>query len=100
MNNSFPYRSSKSRPTKQQLQQKLMSEQILTHLATLQDPVDAQSLWLEMSAGGARISMSSFNNRLKKLVEADLIVKISYGYNKHLYQLTSKNNAIAGNNES
>jgi len=77
-----------------------MSEQIVAHLATHQAPVDAQSLWLEMNTGGARMSMSSFNNRLKKLVEADLVVKISYGYNNHLYEQPRKKNAIAGNNES
>ncbi|MEN0054217.1 MAG: transcriptional repressor [Mucilaginibacter sp.] len=86
MTNAFPYRSSHSRPTKQQQHQQLIIEQIVGYLATLREYQDAESLWFDLMKKGSKMSISSFNNRLKKLVESGIVEKISHGYNKHVYR--------------
>jgi Fe2+ or Zn2+ uptake regulation protein len=81
------YRSSKSRITKQQEHYSLVTEQIIEYIKKLTEPKDAESIWFGMRSEDYRLSIATFNNRLKKLVEAGLIEKISVGYNKHLYQV-------------
>jgi DNA-binding transcriptional ArsR family regulator len=88
MNNPFPFRAAKSRPTKQQEQERVINEQIINYMKTLQGYKNAETLWLGMSDQGYKMSISSFNTRLKKLVEAGLIEKRSVGYNKHFYKIT------------
>jgi Fe2+ or Zn2+ uptake regulation protein len=90
MNNPFPFRASKSRPTKQQEQQRIINEQIINYMTTLQEDKNAETLWLGMNDQGYNMSISSFNTRLKKLVEAGMVEKISLGYNKHSYRIAFK----------
>jgi Fe2+ or Zn2+ uptake regulation protein len=86
MNIQYPFRSSKSRLTKQQEQMQLINQQIIDYMLTLKEDRDAESIWLDVRATGLEISHSSFNNKLKKLVDACLIEKISLGYNNYLYR--------------
>ncbi|SEM70756.1 hypothetical protein SAMN05192574_101542 [Mucilaginibacter gossypiicola] len=86
MNIQYPFRSSKSRLTKPQEQMQLISGYIINQMLTSKEGKDAESIWLDVRATGLDISHSSFNNKLKKLVEAGLIEKISFGYNKYLYR--------------
>jgi Fe2+ or Zn2+ uptake regulation protein len=90
MNNPFPFRTSKSRPTKPQEQQRIINEQIIDYMTTLPGEKNAESLWLAMCDQGYKMSISSFNTRLKKLVEAGFIEKISLGYNKHSYKIADQ----------
>jgi Fe2+ or Zn2+ uptake regulation protein len=87
MNIQYPFRSSKSRLTKQQEQMQLINQQIIDYMLTIQEDKDAESIWLEIRANGLDISHSSFNTKLKKLVDAGLIEKISFGYNKNSYRI-------------
>lgn len=90
MSNPFPFRASKSRPTKQQEQQRIINEQIINYITTLQEDKNAETLWLGMNDQGYNMSISSFHTRLKKMVEAGIIEKISLGYNKHSYRIAFK----------
>jgi Fe2+ or Zn2+ uptake regulation protein len=80
------YRSSNPRITKQQELSDLLNEQIIIYIHSLTNENDAETLWLAIREQGNVISQSTFNNRLKKLVEAGLVEKRAVGYNKYLYQ--------------
>ncbi|MDN5288379.1 MAG: hypothetical protein JWR38_4653 [Mucilaginibacter sp.] len=86
MINQPQYRSSKSRITKQQEEYNRITDQILSYIKNLTEKEDAETLWFGMRAVGYELSISSFNSKLKKLVEAGLVEKRSVGYNKHFYQ--------------
>ncbi|WP_166087189.1 hypothetical protein [Mucilaginibacter inviolabilis] len=84
------YRSSKSRITKQRENQDRINIQILEYIKSVNEAKDAETLWFGMRGQGSNMSISSFNTRLKKLVEAGLVEKISQRYNKHFYRITPK----------
>jgi len=86
MINQSQFRSSKSRITKQQEEYNRITDQILSYIKNLTVEEDAETLWFGMRTGGYDLSISSFNTKLKKLVEAGLIEKRSIGYNKHFYR--------------
>ncbi|MDN3584247.1 hypothetical protein [Mucilaginibacter flavus] len=86
MVNPYQYRSSKSRTTKQQELYDQLSDQIVGYISTLANEKDAETIWLEMREEGYPQSRSAFNNRLKRLVNAGLVEKISIGYNKYFYK--------------
>jgi Fe2+ or Zn2+ uptake regulation protein len=87
MINQPQYRYSKSRITKQQEDYNRITDQIMSYVRSLKVEEDAETLWFGMRTAGYEMSISSFNTRLKKLVEAGLIEKRSIGYNKHFYQV-------------
>jgi Fe2+ or Zn2+ uptake regulation protein len=89
MINQPQFRSSKSRITKQQKEYNRVSDQILSYIKSLTVEEDAEALWFGMRTEGYDLSISSFNTKLKKLVEAGLIEKRSIGYNKHFYRVCS-----------
>ncbi|MFA6086294.1 hypothetical protein [Mucilaginibacter sp.] len=86
MINQSQFRSSRSRITKQQEEYNRITDQILSYIKNLTEEEDAETLWFGMRAVGHELSISSFNSKLKKLVEADLVEKKSVGYNKHFYR--------------
>jgi len=82
------YRSSKSRITKQQENWDRINTQILEYIKRVNEAKDAETLWFGMKDQGSNMSISSFNTKLKKLVEAGLVEKISQRYNRHFYRIT------------
>lgn len=86
MINLSQYRSSKSRITKQQEDYNRITDQVISYIKSLTVEEDAETLWFGMRTAGFKLSISSFNTRLKKLVEAGLVEKRSVGYNKHFYR--------------
>ncbi|MCQ6959270.1 MULTISPECIES: hypothetical protein [Mucilaginibacter] len=79
------YRSSKSRLTTKQLEYNKTNDLIVVFIEMLTEPKDAEFLWLEFKKKGYKMSISSFYGRLKKLVDAGLIVKIHIANNKYVY---------------
>ncbi|MDN5288480.1 MAG: hypothetical protein JWR38_4754 [Mucilaginibacter sp.] len=86
MINQSQYRSSKSRITKKQEDYNRRTDQIVSYIKNRTVEEDAEALWFGMKTAGYELSISSFNTRLKKLVEAGLVEKRSVGYNKHFYR--------------
>jgi Fe2+ or Zn2+ uptake regulation protein len=80
------YRASKSRVTKQQEEYNLLTNQILEYINSFDEEKDAETLWLGLREKGNKISNTTFNNRLRKLVGDGLIIKIAIGYNKNFYR--------------
>lgn len=80
------YRSSKSRTTKQQEGYNLLTELILDHIKSINEVKDAETLWLGMKERGCQISHTTFNNRLRILIEDGRIEKIPTGYRKNFYR--------------
>ncbi|MBB6108014.1 helix-turn-helix domain-containing protein [Mucilaginibacter lappiensis] len=58
----------------------------MSYIKGLSAEEDAETLWFGMRFKGYELSISSFNTKLKKLVEAGLVEKRSVGYNKHFYR--------------
>jgi Fe2+ or Zn2+ uptake regulation protein len=82
------YRSSKSRLTTRQIEYNKINDLIVDLISTLTEPKDAEFLWIEFTKKGYKMSITSFYSRLKKLVEAGLIVKIHVANNKFVYKST------------
>lgn len=80
------YRASKSRLTEKQKEYNRVNDVILEYINTLTEIKDAEFLWLEITKKGYKMSISSFYSRLKKLVEARLILKTHVANNKFAYQ--------------
>ncbi|MGF7078117.1 Fe2+ or Zn2+ uptake regulation protein [Mucilaginibacter sp. UYCu711] len=68
------------------------NELIIEVIKTLSEPKDAEFLWLEFTKKAHKMSISSFYGRLKKLVEAELIVKTHAINNKFIYNSPSNKN--------
>lgn len=81
----YPFNSSKSRITEPQKRQELINKHILDYIQLHDQPLAAETIWLNVKTSGLQISYSSFSNTLRKLVDAGLIEKLSFGYNKYLY---------------
>lgn len=82
------HRASKSRLTEKQREYNRVNDVILGFINTLTETKDAEFLWLETIKKGYKMSITSFYSRLKKLVEAGLIVKVHVANNKFVYKST------------
>ncbi|MBD1386544.1 transcriptional repressor [Mucilaginibacter rigui] len=82
------HRASKSRLTEKQKEYNRVNDLIVEFINTLTDTKDAEFLWLEITKKGYKMSITSFYSRLKKLVEAGLIIKIHVANNKFVYKST------------
>ncbi|MFA6247718.1 MAG: hypothetical protein WC615_12320 [Mucilaginibacter sp.] len=80
------YRASKSRLTEKQKEYNRVNDLIVEYINTLKETNDAEFLWLEITKKGYKMSITSFYSRLKKLVEAGLIIKIHVANNKFVYK--------------
>ncbi|GAA3979825.1 hypothetical protein [Mucilaginibacter dorajii] len=85
MINQSQFRASKSRITRQQEDNNQILDQIVEFIVNLDLESDAETIWMQLKTQGVDISISSFNNKLKILVDAGLVIKRSEGYNKHFY---------------
>jgi Fe2+ or Zn2+ uptake regulation protein len=90
INQRFPFRSSKSRLTKKQQLRIELNELILLYFLKHDEYVTAETVWLELVASEQHISISSFYNRLRELVDGLLIEKKSNAPHKFVYKLISK----------
>ena len=86
----YPYQSLKPTLTKRQRLHHQINELIVENFGLFEDDINAETVWLAMKEKGAELSISSFYNRLKELVEANLIEKRPNGYNKFVYKKTAK----------
>ena len=82
------YLSSKSRNTKQQEIHDQLNDQILSYVKSIIEESNAETLWLGLRSQGHKISQSTFNNRLRELVNDGFVEKRSIGYNKYYYLAT------------
>ncbi|AYL99122.1 hypothetical protein [Mucilaginibacter celer] len=90
MSNQKQFRASKSRITKQQEEYNLLTNHILEYINSIDEDKDAETLWLGFREKGNKMSNTTFNNRLKKLVDTGLIEKTSIRYNKNFYRALKK----------
>ncbi|MFC0513985.1 hypothetical protein ACFFGT_07245 [Mucilaginibacter angelicae] len=68
-----------------------ISQVILRYLMDHQEPVDAETIWLDAKANGAPFSIGSIYGHLKQMESAGIIVKVPKANRKALYQyITSK----------
>lgn len=68
-----------------------ISQVILRYLMDHQEPVDAETIWLDVKANGAPFSIGSIYGHLKQMESAGIIVKVPKVNRKALYQyITSK----------
>jgi len=86
----YPYQSHQPALTKRQQLHHDSNELIVENFEFFENDIDAETVWLAMKAKGIELSISSFYNRLKELVEANLIEKKPNGYNKFVYKKTAK----------
>ena len=82
----YPYQSYKGTPTKRQLLHQQINKLILENFGLFDDDVAAETVWLAMKEKGIELSISTFYNRLKELVQANLIEKKPNGYKKFVYK--------------
>ncbi|MCO5934735.1 hypothetical protein NAF17_04215 [Mucilaginibacter sp. RB4R14] len=82
------HRSSKSRLSEKQLEYNRINDVVVEFINTQSETKDAEFLWLEVIKKGYKMSITSFYSRLKKLVEAGLIVKVHVANNKFVYKPT------------
>lgn len=87
--NKSPYQSRPLRLTAQEARHQQLNNEIIALIGKLSLPEGAETIWFELRALGATISMASFNARLKKLVEAGVVQKIAAGYHKNTYTLAA-----------
>lgn len=86
---NYPFQSFKSTLTKRQQLHQQINELIVENFRLFDSYINAETVWLAMKAKGVELSISSFYNRLKELVEANLIEKKPDGYNKFVYRITA-----------
>lgn len=84
------YHFPNSRTTKRQQAYDDITDRVLHFIIKIGEKTSAENLWLIMREKGETLSQSTFNNRLKILVEAGIIQKFSAGYNKFLYSATKQ----------
>jgi Fe2+ or Zn2+ uptake regulation protein len=63
-----------------------ISQVILKYLMDHREPVDAETIWLEVKAEGAPFSIGSIYEHLKRMEHAGLIVKLPKVSRKALYK--------------
>ena len=81
------FRSSSSRVSKRQQEHNQINEEIVREIAEFKIETDAETIWLTMKGKGHSLSISSFYNRLKELIDAEIIVKKPISYNKYVYSI-------------
>jgi Fe2+ or Zn2+ uptake regulation protein len=59
---------------------------IIENFGLFDDYVEAETVWLSMKAKNIELSISSFYNKLKELVNAEIIEKKPNGHNKFVYK--------------
>jgi Fe2+ or Zn2+ uptake regulation protein len=69
----MPYRSSNSRITKQQTKYNLPTDEIISFVKDVTEAEEAEKIWFLMREQGSKMSHTTFNNRLKILVEEGLV---------------------------
>jgi Fe2+ or Zn2+ uptake regulation protein len=74
-----------------QLKLRPISQVILKYLADHNQPVDAETIWLDVKAEGAPVSIGSIYGHLKKLTEEGIIIQVPKVNRKTLYQYISSN---------
>ncbi|WP_114937119.1 transcriptional repressor [Mucilaginibacter endophyticus] len=68
-----------------------ISQVILKYLMDHREPVDAETIWLDVKANGATFSIGSIYGHLKRMEDAGIIVKVPKTDRKALYQYVSSN---------
>jgi len=82
----YPHQEQKPAPDKKQQLQHQISNLIVETFGDFDNYTEAEIVWLAMKAKGIELSISTFYNRLRELVQANLIKKKENGYNKYLYK--------------
>jgi len=82
----YPFQSFKSTLSKRKKLHYQINELIIENFGVFDDYTDAETVWLTMKAKGIELSISSFYNRLKELVEEGFMEKKPNGYNKFVYK--------------
>lgn len=62
-----------------------ISQVILKYLMDHRDPVDAETIWLDVKAKGAPFSIGSIYGHLKRMEHAGIIAKVTKVNRKALY---------------
>lgn len=68
-----------------------ISQVILKYLIDHREPVDAETIWLDVKAGGAPVSIGSIYGHLKRLTDEGIIIQVPKVDRKALYQYISSN---------
>jgi Fe2+ or Zn2+ uptake regulation protein len=68
-----------------------ISQVILKYLMDNRDPVDAETIWLDVKANGAPFSIGSIYGHLKQMENAGIITRAPKVSRKALYQYVSLN---------
>lgn len=74
-----------------QLKLRPISQVILKYLACHRQPVDAETIWLDVKAEGSPVSIGSVYGHLKKLTDEGMIIQVPKVNRKTLYQYISSN---------
>lgn len=85
---AYPYQSKKIVRTKKQLIHEQINVLIVENFSLFDGFTNAETVWLAMKGNGIKLSISSFYNRLKDLVDANIIEKQQNGYNRFVYIAT------------
>ncbi|NCD72551.1 transcriptional repressor [Mucilaginibacter agri] len=87
-----PYQSASTRLTKSQQQYYEVSARIIQLMNEYSAYTDAETFWLAMKKSGLQLSLSTFYNRLRFLVDNGIVEKQTVKYNKNLYRVKSDTN--------
>jgi len=68
----YPHQSLKATLTKSQQLRQNKSNLILESFYLYEGDIDAETVWMAIKSKGIELSISTFYNRLKELVEEDL----------------------------
>jgi Fe2+ or Zn2+ uptake regulation protein len=68
-----------------------ISQVILRYLVDHREPVDAETIWLDVKANGAPFSIGSIYGHLKQMESAGIIIKAPKVNRKGLYQYIPSN---------
>jgi len=79
------HHSANPRRSKMEEAQIKTNQQIFEYISTLTSPQTAEKIWLELKAKGLNMSATTFNTRVKKMVDAGLVKKEKQAYNKYVY---------------
>lgn len=85
----YPFQTFKNQLTKKQKQHLEINDLIVKIFGSIEGYTNAEDVWLMMKSKGVELSISSFYNRLKQLVEENVIEKKPNGYNKFIYKVNT-----------
>jgi Fe2+ or Zn2+ uptake regulation protein len=88
---SFPTIDIGTRSEKKEQLRMELHRFILLCAAAHRDFVEAETLWLELVAADRRISITTFYNMLRQLVDASLLEKKALKRNKFVYRISEQN---------